>query len=191
MRLKSIIATGLLLGFAGSAAATGVSLNLGDDTAEISVRQELDLQQPDELRVGASLLFNEADDLVGTANLQVIGDLQPGFRALKYGAGFKAYVADLDATDTTIGALGIGGLVRLDIPQTAVPLAVVLEGYFAPEITNTGRGEGVIDLTARFEVRFARNATAYIGYRYLEFDVENAGGHEVDDDFLVGLRLTF
>lgn len=191
MRFKFMLAAALLLSFAGQAAATSVGLSLGDDTAALNIRQELNWQEPDDTRVGASILFNEADDLVGSGSLQVIGDLRPGFSAVKYGAGIKAYVADLDAADTTIGALGIGGLLRFDIPQTRVPLAVVLQGYYAPEITNTGSGEGVVDLSARFEIRFARSATAYVGYRYLAFDVENVGNHEVDDDFMVGLRLSF
>lgn len=190
MRLKFVVAA-LLLIAAGQAAATEVGLNLGDDTAQLTVSQALNTSNLDDIRVGGSVLFNDADDFLGAGFLQVIGDLQPGFSALKYGAGFKAYVAALDGPDTTIGAVGIGGLLRLDIPQTPVPMAVVLEGYFAPEITSTGSGEGLLDLTARYELRFARSATAYIGYRFLEFDVEGVGDYEVDDDFLIGLRLSF
>lgn len=191
MRFKFVVSAALFLCFSGPALATSVGLNLGDDTAEFNVSQKLDAQELDDMRVGGSLLFNDNDDFVGSGYLQVIGDLRPGFSALKYGAGFKAYVADLDGPDTTFGAVGLGGLVRLDIPQVTVPMAVVLEGYFAPEITTAGRGEGVLDLTARFELRFARSATAYVGYRYLEFEVDRFDDYEVDDDFLIGLRLSF
>lgn len=190
MRLQSALAA-LLLGVAGHAGATDLDLNLGSDTAEIGVRQPLKAQTPDTTRVGGSLLFNDESDIVGSGYLQVIGNLDQGFQPLKFGAGIKGYAADLDDADTTIGAVGIGGLLRLDIPQTEVPLAVVTEGYVAPDITSTGRGEGVLDLTARFEARFARNATAYVGYRYLEFDVDSANDREVDDDLMVGLRLSF
>lgn len=190
MRLKYVLAV-LSLSVAGTASATDLDLNLGGDTAEIGLHQTLSAQAPDTTRVGGSVLFNDEDDIVGSGYLQVIGNLDQGFQPLKFGAGVKAYAADLDAADTTTGALGIGGLLRLDIAQTEVPLAVVAEGYVAPDITSTGRGQGVTELTGRFEARFARNATAYVGYRYLEFDVDNASDQDVDDDFLVGLRLSF
>lgn len=192
MRFRTGFAALLLgLGFAGQAAAMDIGLNLGQDTAELSLRQELSVRSPDETRIGASLLFNETGDVVGSGYVEVLGDLRPGFQALSYGAGIKGYVARLDDADTTLGAVGLGGMLRLDIPQTTIPMALVLEGYVAPDITTTGRGEGVIDLTARYEFRFARSATAYVGYRYMEIDLGDAGDHQVDNDFLIGIRLSF
>lgn len=192
MRLRTgFVALLLGLGLVGQATATDVGLNLGDDTAELNLRQELSVRSPDETRVGASLLFNEVGDVIGSGYIQVLGDLQPGFQALSYGAGIKGYGARLDDADTTLGAVGLGGMLRLDIPQTSIPMALVVEGYVAPDITTSGRGEGLVDLMARYEFRFARSASAYIGYRYMEIDLGGASDYEVDDDFLVGIRLSF
>lgn len=186
-----ILTAALLLSVAGVASATDLDLNLSDDTAEIGLSQTLQSQQPDTSRVGAAVLFNDDDDVVGSGFWHVTGNLRQGYEPLKFGAGVKAYLANLDAADTTVAALGIGGLLRLEIPQTTVPLAAVVEGHIAPAITTTGQGEGVEELIGRLEARFARNATAYIGYRYLNFEVNHHRDRRVDNGFLVGLRLGF
>lgn len=177
--------------FAGPAAALDFDINLSSDTAEIGVSGSPAPGNVDDTRAGAAVFFNDDDDVVGSGFFHVTGRPREGFEPLKFGAGVKAYAADLDAADTTVGALALGGSLRLDMPGAPVPLAVSVQAHAAPDITTSGRGEGMVELVSRLEARFARSASAYVGYRYLRFDLERARDRRLDTGFHIGLRMAF
>lgn len=188
---QRILIAAALAGIAGHASAAELDLSLSDDTAEIGVLGNPRAGNMDENRAGAALFFNDDSDIVGSGFWHVTGRLRQGFEPLKFGAGVKGYLADLDAADTTVGALALGGSLRLDIPNMQVPLAASVQGHIAPDITTTGRGDGMVELVSRLEARFARSASAYVGYRYLRFDLDNARDPRLDTNFHVGLRMQF
>lgn len=180
-----------LAGAAGPAAALDFDINLGSDTAELGVVGAPGPGGVDETRAGAAVFFTDDSDVVGSGFWHVTGRLRDGVEPLKFGAGVKAYAADLDAADTTVGALALGGSLRLDIPATEVPLAASIQAHAAPDITTSGRGDGMVELLGRLEARFARSASVYVGYRYLRFDLERARDRRLDTNFHVGLRMGF
>lgn len=187
-RISIIVA---LAGFAGQAAALDFDINVSGDTAEIGVIGDPAPGNIDDTRAGAAVFFNDDDDVAGSGFFHVTGRLREGFEPIKFGAGVKAYVADLDAADTTVGALALGGSLRLDMPGAPVPMAISVQAHAAPEITTSGHGDGMVEVLSRLEARFARSASAYIGYRYLRFDLENARDRRLDTGFHVGLRMAF
>ncbi|MES1943636.1 YfaZ family protein [Salinisphaera sp. PC39] len=188
---QRILIAAALAGTAGHAAAMDLDLSLSDETAEIGVVGNPQTGASDRAEAGAALFFTDDSDFVGSGFWHITGRLREGFEPLKFGAGVKVYGADLDAADTTVGALALGGSLRYDIPNLQVPLAATVQGHMAPDITTTGRGDGMTELVGRVEARFARTASAYVGYRYLRFDVEHARDARLDTNFHVGLRMQF
>lgn len=190
MRNKLVVFV-LLAGMACIASAGNLDVQLSNHTAQIGVSQALSTQTPDSSRVGAALFYNHDNDIIGSASFHILGNLRPGFEPLKFGAGVKVYAGHLHRPDVTTAALALGGMLRMDIPQTVIPLAVVAEAHYAPPITSTGQGDGVLDVSARLEARFARHASAYVGYRYFRFELDHASHHDPATNFMVGVRLGF
>lgn len=180
-----------LLVATSTAAATDLDLSLGTDVAEIGLSETLKTDRAGNVRAGGAFLFNDGDDLVGSGFLHVLGHPQRNATPLSFGAGIKAFAADLDRADTTVAALGIGGSARLEAPTTRLPLAFTLSGHYAPDIVTTGSGDSVTELIGRVSMEIAPAASAYVGYRYLEFALDDHDDRDVDDDFHVGLRLSF
>ncbi len=180
---------GLAMLSASTAHAAGIDISLADETAHLQYLTDSGSLGYGGADVGVGVFFNEADDVLGTGNLLVTSN--PGrSNNLQFGIGAKAYGGNVDRTDETVGAIAIGGLLRYLIPSQT-PMAVALEGYGAPSITSFGDTEDLREVMARFEVEVMPSTRGYIGYRFLEPDLDNGGEVELDDNFHVGIRITF
>lgn len=190
--IKRIIA-GLALGvgMAGAAQGQEIELTLNDDMAELLLANAFSQGQNRSIRYGGSFLFNEDSDRVGSLFLTINNRMAGSWQPVTIGIGPRAYLADLDRPDETLGALAVGGLVGYGI-ATRIPLELVLQGYLSPSITTGGDGERLTDVHARIEAEVLSGAHAYVGYRYLKVKLEDARRDErVDDAFHVGMRLRF
>ena len=97
---------------------------------------------------------------------------------------------DIDDIDQDVLALGIGGQARY-VFQTRTPVGFVLEAFAAPGITSFGDTENGREVNVRIEIEVLPSTRGYIGYRHLEFDLEDVDDVEVDDNAHIGIRLHF
>jgi hypothetical protein len=134
------------------------------------------------------LMLNEDDDVLATCRLMRLG--RPAGGRLTVGGGLAAYAAFLDRPDDTVLALALAGSVRYDL-GTAWPTSLGAEVAFAPDASTFDDGERLLDVQVRASVELSALATAYVGYRRVEADLEAGGDHELDEGVQVGVRISF
>ena len=108
--------------------------------------------------------------------------------------GAKAYIGVLDGPDGTLdidgSAIAIGARIRY-VFSGSTPIAVLAEGYFAPEVTSIAEFDGLVEYRLALELEITPSARAYIGYRNLEVTFNERTDYEVDDAAHVGVRFEF
>ena len=162
-----------------------VELALSDETFWFSYRSSRD---PDKGYFSVGFLANEDDDYLVTARLMRSGTHSRG--RLEFGVGIAVYAATLDVPDADVFALALAGSARYALP-TVYPTSVGLDLSVAPAITSFSDGEGLADLALRLEVELSPHARAFVGYRFLETELDRVSDRELDDSLHVGVRLVF
>jgi hypothetical protein len=71
------------------------------------------------------------------------------------------------------------------------PTRVGLEVSYAPDVATWVDGQRVLDVLGRVEVDLSTWATAFVGWRMLEVDLENEDDAELDNALQAGIRLGF
>jgi hypothetical protein len=70
-------------------------------------------------------------------------------------------------------------------------MGIVLEGFYAPDITSFGGTESVGEVSLRYEVQVVPNTLGYVGYRKLDVGLDGHSDVELDDNVHMGIRLIF
>ena len=73
----------------------------------------------------------------------------------------------------------------------STPLAILLEGFVAPEVVSLADFEGVREYRIALELEVTPSARAYVGYRKLEFELDNNIDIVTDDKAHAGVRFSF
>lgn len=179
--------------------ASGVDMRLGTKTAELVFLTESATFGYGGADMGFGVFLNEDDSLIGTGSILVSGSGEGDVRGLHFGVGGKIYAGIIDfpspIDNQSGGAVAIGGMVRYVFPGRT-PLAILLEGFGAPDVTSASDFKGVKEIRLALELEVTPSARAYIGYRTLEVEVDNAVGVkgneiELDDKGHIGVRFSF
>lgn len=193
MHKRSIAAAVIAAACSAPAHAAGLDISLSDDTANFVWLTDAGSLGYGGADVGFGLFFSENDtddhDFVGTVNLLVTNNPASG-NNFQLGVGAKAYAGQVDEPEEDVAAIAIGGLVRYIIPSET-PMGIALEGYAAPSVTSFGDTERMREIMARFELEVMPSTRGYIGYRFLEPELDEAGDVELDDQLHVGVRVVF
>jgi hypothetical protein len=168
MNLFRSIALGLLLLTAlSNANANDFEATLSKETAQFTFRSDSSLIGWGGSDLALGLFYNEESDFI-----------------------LQASLLQMRHPDEDVFAFAIGGQLRYTIAGT-MPMAVYVEGFYAPEITSFGDTEEVIDYTVGFQIEALPQTIAFVGVRHLEFEGDD-GDYEADDDNIhFGVRLTF
>jgi hypothetical protein len=186
---KRCLAIAALAACSTGAHAAGLDISLSDTTAHIQYLTDSGSLGYGGADVGFGVFFNESDDVIGTANLLVTSNPASG-NNLQFGVGAKAYGGDIDAIDEDVTAIAIGGLVRYVIPSQT-PMGIAIEAYGAPKVTSFDDTRNLVEIMTRFEIEVMPSTRGYIGYRFLEPELERAGEVELDDEVHLGIRIVF
>jgi len=186
MRRTCLLVATLLLG--GQAQAAGLDVSLSDESANFEFLFDSSSLGYGGADLGVGLFFNEDDDQLLHGNVLITSN--PGSNnPWQFGVGGKAYYADLDGGDSG-AAIGIGGLVRYVIPAE-LPMGVVVEGYHSPKITSFDDLDRFNEASARFEVEIMPSTRGYVGFRFLDAELDNGGDTTLDEEFHLGIRVFF
>ncbi len=193
MRNTAIVITLLLIPFKAVFAAA-VDFRVGSEMAELSFLTQSSSFGYGGADIGFGLLINEDNDFVGNASILVSGTSSGDVKALHFGVGAKAYVGTLDGPkgDLNIdgGAVAIGGGLRY-VFSSSMPVALLGEVYFAPEVISIADFEGLLEYRLAVELEITPSARAYIGYRKLEVSFNDNVDYDVDDAAHIGVRFEF
>ncbi len=199
LRKVSLIAFAGLAGSATLAHAGAIDFRVGSSVAELTYLSQVASFGYGGADIGFGLLANNDNDFVGSASMLVSGNSAGDVKALHFGVGVKAYAGNLDNASNTIdnqtgdisgGALAIGGKIRYVFPGST-PLAVLGEIFYAADITSLSDFNGVNEFRAAVEYEVTPSARAYVGYRRLQIDFNNAADYDIDNSAHIGVRFEF
>jgi hypothetical protein len=163
---------------------------LSKETAQFTFRSDSSLIGWGGADLGLGLFFNEDDDFIGTFSLLQMRQASEE-NPLTFGVGVKAYLGRLDDPDANALGLAIGGQIRYTIPGT-MPMAIYLEGHYAPEITSFADIDRILDYSFGFQIEALPQTIAFVGVRRFEFELDNGADYDADDSNIhIGVRLTF
>ncbi|MDH5613279.1 MAG: YfaZ family protein [Gammaproteobacteria bacterium] len=181
-----------------TASAAAIDFRLGGKMAEVMYKTQDASFGYGGADMGLGLFINENDDLLVSGSILVSGSSQGDVRGLHFGVGAKIYAGILDfpspVDNQNGGALAIGAQVRYVFPGK-MPIAILLEGFGAPNVTSVSDFKGIKEIRLALEIEITPSARAYIGYRSLEVDLSNGlvkdNTIELDDRGHVGVRFAF
>ncbi len=193
MLRKALILTILLIPF-NNASAGAIDFRVGGDMAELSFLTQASSFGYGGADIGFGVLINEHNDVVASGSILVSGSGAGNVNGLHFGVGAKAYIGTIDGPGDTVdidgGAIGIGAQIRY-VFSGNMPIAILGEGYFAPEVTSIAEFDGLLEYRLALELEVTPSARAYIGYRVLEVTFNDRIDYEVDDAAHVGVRFEF
>ncbi|MEX0732361.1 MAG: YfaZ family outer membrane protein [Aquisalimonadaceae bacterium] len=190
MLRRCAIAAMLFAATTAASQASELEFAVSDEMAEVLAAGRTSPDASQNSRFGGGILFNDEDDLMGTLFLQVNNRGSGRWQPVTFGVGAKAYVADLDRADKTVGALGLGGDIGIGIPA-GIPMSIILQGYLSPTITTSGNAKRVTDVMVRLEAEVTRGAHAFLGYRRIKVHSNEFRDTLIDDGPHAGIRLQF
>ena len=172
--------------------SAGMDLRLSSETAHVTYLTENATFGYGGADIGIGVFFNEDDDILGNASILVSGSGTGDVRALHFGVGGKLYGGRLDRQPENLngGAIAIGGHLRYVFPA-AMPFAILVEGFWAPEVTSFSDFDGLIEYRADLEFEVTPSARAYVGFGHIEIELDQYGDYEAEDNAHIGVRFTF
>ena len=196
--LLSVFVLSCLLSTTG-AHASGFDLSLSNETANLEFLAPVrkftrgnrggQLQSTGQVSVG--FLYNDLDDIVLHGKLVAVGNQTTTRVPYQLEFGVKAYGGNVSDTDTNIGALAIGGGIKIQNPARFNPIDLKIEGFFTPGITTFGDTDSLLEIGARLSLEIVPAAKAFVGYRLLEVENEDAVTLELDDNIHFGVNIVF
>lgn len=190
MLSRNILALSLLT-LSTTALADSIDLNLRNSSAQFqySTAMGRDALGNTEFHVGALYAnpHHANNSLVdfGVMVKDAVGSSAPGFSV---GVGIKGLAAHTEGTNES--AIAIGGMLRYS-PPGLPRMGVIGQVYLAPNITTFGSAEKYTEADARLEYEIIPSAAAYIGYRKIQFGLNNGSDALVDEGAFIGVRMSF
>lgn len=180
-----VFGTGLMTG--AQVMADSLDLNLNDD----SMRLTYEANMGNSMALDAGYYYNDrlkgSDADMMHVGLHVTGDnwSQSGVFNIKIGG--RLIYTDLDMYE--VMALGLGGEVRFS-PVHRVGIGG--SAYYAPRIASFLDGERYSEYGLKLDYQLLTQAYVYVGYRWIDVEVENVRGRwELDDSAHLGMKLLF
>ena len=191
MFLRHIFAIGIST-LSVSAVADAFDINLSNDVAQFQYIAPMGDVGQGKSEGHAGFLYNDKDNVLLDAGVLVSNEGDSAALA-SIGIGIKGVAAKIGKYDTA--ALALGGQVRIT-PADDRKFSIVARAYFAPDIVTFGDAEKYFEAIVRVEYNIMQNASAYIGYRKVTFDVALPAPHPVtemdlDEGVHVGVRIAF
>ena len=188
-----LLAFGIMATVSTTALADTVDINLRDNSAQFQYISSLGRDPLGKTKFHAGVLYVNRNNMLGDFGLLVqdeLGDNAPGFSV---GVGIKGVVAKVTGNSTIVSsttALALGGLVRYSPPATQ-RLGVVGEVYLSPNIVTFGVANRYVESNVRVEYEVIPQAVAYVGYRRIEFGINNRPNEILDEGVNLGVRISF
>lgn len=193
MLRKVLLATIILIPFK-TLYAGAIDFRVGADMAELTYLTQNSSFGYGGADIGFGALINEHNDVVASGSILVSGSSTGNVNGLHFGVGAKAYAGMLEGPNELLdidgGAVAIGARVRY-VFSGGMPIALLGEAYFAPEVTSLSEFDGLIEYRLAVEFEITPSARAYLGYRLLEVTFDDNVDYDVDDAAHVGVRFEF
>jgi hypothetical protein len=142
-------------------------------------------------RISGTFFLSEQRDIVLSGAMLFPADIDLGVGALSILVGPQAYAALLEDENSDVMSLALGAQLRL-LLNRRLGLAVSGQAFYGPDILTFGSADTLTDLSARLEMNFAPQLTAFGGMRWFEFDLTEGGGERtLQEELFVGVGYRF
>lgn len=192
--MKKLGVTLLGLFSMGIGNAAGLDISLSQETASINYLFNASQLSSGGADASMGVFYTELNDVNVTlvnGKVLVAGNIQGADQYLKFGVGAKAAVGRADRANENLGYLGLGARLGYLIPNASIPMGVFGEAFYAPSITSFGKTEEVVEVSLDLEAEVAPSAKGYIGYRFLNMDVEGGTDVDLDKSVHLGVMIEF
>lgn len=186
--LRKSLVLACACGVTFSAQAAEVEIALTDQVIEGGFLTDAEVMGLPSSELSFGLLFSDDRDIVASAGLMVpaLGEETLQVPVL-VSFGARAYGALLADPSDDIFGLAPGVQARFALP-TGIPLAVVGNFFYAPEILTFGDADDVLDFNVRLEAQFMERVAGFVGFRLLNFDRDD-GEDDIVESIQVGARF--
>jgi hypothetical protein len=192
MSLRSLV-TLSLLALSTTALADTVDINLRDTSVQMQYKSSFGRDPLGKTEFHMGVLYAGKSNVMGDIGLLVkdeLGGNAPGFSV---GVGIKAVLArvkDKSPAASDASALALGAMVRYS-PPTIRRMGLVGEIYASPNIVTFGDANRFIETNVRLEYEVIPSAVAYLGYRNVQFNLDNKPNATLDEGPFLGVRISF
>jgi hypothetical protein len=188
MPLRLIVGM-VLLGVSTIARAAGFEVALSTESAQLSLGFDSSTIGYGGAEISVGGFFNDDDDVMGSLGFMVSG-VPAGEQPFSFELGAEFYVAGVDKPDQDFQALALGGGARYHIPANT-PMSLGAQLLYAPNITTFGDADDLLDFTVRYQIDLLPSASAFLGYRRLQADLDRDDNYKLDNNVHLGIRLIF
>ncbi|MBU2954492.1 YfaZ family outer membrane protein [Marinobacter sp. F3R08] len=170
----------------GPAFAGDVDLSLTNDSVKGQVNF---FDTNNDIQLGTGYTYHEGGRDIFNVDFHAQGRTAIGNLPTTAGIGMHGIYWDQDRADG--GAVGLGGFATVNIPD--VPGLSFTGGlHYAPSILSFGDSDDMTSLELRASYRVIRNAEVFVGYRYLNTDLENSSQDvNLDEGVMAGMKIFF
>ncbi|MFP3977849.1 MULTISPECIES: YfaZ family outer membrane protein [Marinobacter] len=143
-----------------------------------------------DLQLGAGYTYHEGSRHIANVDFHAQGRTALGNLPTTAGIGMRGIFWDQNRADG--GAVGLGGFATVNIPR-APGLSFTGGLYYAPSILSFGDSDDMTSFELRANYRVIRNAELFVGYRYLntELDYPSEPDVNLDEGVLAGMKIFF
>ena len=189
MLLRSLVSVSLLAACA-TASADAIDINLRDTSVQVQYKAALGGSNMGKAELDMGGIYTQKSNLLGEAGLLVKDDVGGNAPGVSVGVGLKALSARIVPVNMNATALALGGMVRYS-PPAERRLGFVGEAYLSPNITTFGGADRFLQTGARVEYEIISQASVYLGYRNISFNLKNGVKTTFDEGVHIGVRMTF
>lgn len=192
MSLRGLV-TLSLLALSTTALADTVDINLRDSSVQMQYKSSFGRDPLGKTEFHMGVLYAGKSNVMGDIGLLVkdeLGGNAPGFSV---GVGIKgvlARVKDKGPAASDASALALGAMVRYS-PPTLRRMGLVGELYASPNIVTFGDANRFVETNVRLEYEVIPSAVAYLGYRNVQFNLDNKPNATLDEGPFLGVRISF
>lgn len=192
---RTLISAGLLISCmtvmssAAHASSFGLDLSLSDETANFGAFSETHTPV-DSTRYAVHYFYNDPDDRMYSGSMDIKRKGLVGSPNLDLGVkgklfAFKQKSRDADGLGLMLGITGRYWL------NTQSPASISAEALYSPKVVSTGDLNSARELGIRGDLQLLPSVTAFVGFRYLEYDLDFRSDYEMDKNAHIGIEVKF
>lgn len=168
--------------------AARLELGFNDESAQVSLTQEISPDDFNSSAVSAVFLRNtEEDTTIGSVGFNAATEIGAA-DGLTIGAGFKGYFGKRDDDDIASAALGLS---MEFVPPALEGLGLSADIYYSPKIFTGMDADRLLERNIRLFYRMQERYDIFVSYTNIEVDIKDSARKTFDQSVRVGMSISF
>lgn len=177
-----------LFSISAPAFADAVDVNFRDNSAQIQYIASMGRDTLGKADMHAGVLFVDKRNLLFDLGITVKDEVGSNAPGVTVGVGIKGTTGKAQNYDAA--ALAIGGIVRY-APFSDSRFGISGQFYLSPNILTFGEADRYVETSVKLDYEIIPQASAYLGYRRVNFGLENRPDVRLEEGAHVGVKIMF